>query len=43
MNIILLSPKDHWLDDHSVLLRDQRAIHICDVLNQLWGTTCVLV
>jgi RsmE family RNA methyltransferase len=32
MNIILLSSKDHWLDDHSVLLRDERAIHICDVL-----------
>jgi 16S rRNA U1498 N3-methylase RsmE len=37
MNIILLSPKDHWLDDHSVLLRDQRAIHICDVLKSTVG------
>ena len=37
MNIILLSPKDHWLDDHSVLLRDQRAIHICDVLKSNVG------
>ena len=37
MNIILLSPKDHWLDDHSVLLRDERAIHICDVLKSTVG------
>ena len=37
MNIILLSSKDHWLDDHSVLLRDQRAIHICDVLKSTVG------
>ena len=37
MNIILLSPRDHWLDDHSVLLRDQRAIHICDVLKSTVG------
>ena len=37
MNIILLSPKDHWLDDHSVLLRDARAIHICDVLKSNVG------
>ena len=37
MNIILLSPKDHWLDDHSVLLRDQRAIHIFDVLKSTVG------
>ena len=37
MNIILLSPKDHWLDDHSVLLRDERAIHICDVLKSNVG------
>ena len=37
MNIILLSPKDHWLDDHSVLLRDERAIHICDVLKSKVG------
>ena len=37
MNIILLSPKDHWLDDHSVLLRDARAIHICDVLRSTVG------
>ena len=37
MNIILLSPKDHWLDDHSVLIRDERAIHICDVLKSTVG------
>ena len=37
MNIILLSPKDHWLDEHLVLLRDERAIHICDVLKSTVG------
>jgi RsmE family RNA methyltransferase len=37
MNIILLSPNDQWLDDHSVLLHDERAIHICDVLKSNVG------
>ena len=37
MNIILLSPNDHWLDDHSVLLLDDRAIHICEVLKSNVG------
>jgi 16S rRNA U1498 N3-methylase RsmE len=37
MNIILLSPNDHWLDDHSVLLLDERAIHICEVLKSNVG------
>ncbi len=37
MNIILLSPNDQWLDDHSVLLIDERAIHICEVLKSNVG------
>ena len=37
MNIILLSPNDHWLDDHSVLLIGERAIHICEVLKSNVG------
>ena len=37
MNLLLLHPDDHWLDDRSVHLDDQRAEHIRTVLKPSVG------